>query len=231
MVERSSPELLIPALNEYLEGLVQITFRHQGTVDKIVGDAVHVLFGAPVAQSDHAARAVACALDMDAFAEDFRRRQSNEIGFGVTRIGVNSGMAVVGNFGGESLFDYTAHGDAVNTAARLENANKYLGTRVCVSESTAALVPDFCGRPAADLHLKGRSSALRVFEPLSPVMRESDSIAAYREAFDLLECGEGGVLERFRVLAEADVSDPLATLHWKRLQAGENGVVVSLQHD
>ena len=62
---------------------------------------------------------------------------ASEVAIGVTRIGVNSGSAIVGNFGGDALFDYTAHGDAINTAARLEAANKYLGTRICVSAETA----------------------------------------------------------------------------------------------
>src|SRR5205807_2817444 len=106
------------------------------TVTKIIGDALHVLFGAPAVQPDHAARAVACALDLDAFAQAFRKTwQERGIVLGVTRIGVHAGLAIVGNFGGGRFFDYTAYGDTINIASRLEAANKQLGTRVCASEA------------------------------------------------------------------------------------------------
>ena len=87
--------------------------------------------------------------------------------FGVTRIGVHAGPALVGNFGGNRFFDYTAHGDTMNTAARLETANKYLGTRICVSAAVADGANNFRGRPVGDLLLRGRSEPLRAFEPLS----------------------------------------------------------------
>ncbi|NIV76043.1 MAG: adenylate/guanylate cyclase domain-containing response regulator, partial [Gammaproteobacteria bacterium] len=117
-----------------------------GTTEKLVGDAVHAIFGAPLEQADHAERAVACAMEMDAFAESFRKRKIEEsIPLGVTRIGVHSGKAIVGNFGGELFFDYTAHGDAINTAARLEAVNKRLGTRICVSADVVRQIPDFTG--------------------------------------------------------------------------------------
>ena len=111
---------------------------------------------APIADPRHAERAVGCALDLDRFAEAFAaEKRQGGIPFGRTRIGVNSGSAIVGNFGGELRFDYTAHGDAINTAARLEGANKYLGTRICVSEETARRCPSFTGRPAGTVLLKG----------------------------------------------------------------------------
>ena len=88
------------------------------------------------------------------------------IALGVTRIGVHAGPAIVGNFGGGRFFDYTAYGDTINVAARLEAANKQLGTRICVSAILAAKVKDFQGRPVGDLMLRGRTEALRAFEPL-----------------------------------------------------------------
>ena len=77
--------------------------------------------------------------------------------FGVTRIGVHAGPALVGNFGGSRFFDYTAYGDTINTAARLEAANKFLGTRICVSAAVADATEKFQGRPVGDLMLRGRS--------------------------------------------------------------------------
>src|SRR5829696_3576342 len=103
------PSVLGPLLNEYLAGMTDVVFTHEGTVAKIVGDALHVLFGAPSDQPDHAARAVACALALDTYAEEFRERcRARETALGVTRIGVHAGPAVVGNFGGGRFFDYTA---------------------------------------------------------------------------------------------------------------------------
>ena len=147
LVETGEPSDIVPLLNDYLNQLIQVAFKHEGTVDKIVGDAVHVIFGAPVHQPDHARRALACAVEMDQIAQQFRSQNSGAGKIGITRIGVNSGIAIVGNFGGDALFDYTAHGDAINIAARLEGANKYLGTRICVSADTVKQVPDFAGRP------------------------------------------------------------------------------------
>jgi adenylate cyclase len=95
------PSVLGPLLNEYLSGMTDIVFAHDGTVAKIVGDALHVLFGAPGEQPDHADRAVACALALDDYAQSFRERcRKKAIALGVTRIGAHAGPAIVGNFGG-----------------------------------------------------------------------------------------------------------------------------------
>src|SRR6202035_2294088 len=132
-------------------------------------DALHVLFGAPGEQPDHAARAVTCALALDEFAQSFRARWHKKgVALGVTRIGVHAGPAIVGNFGGGRLFDYTAYGDTINAAARLEAVNKQLGTRIGVSAAAVERAGDFPGRPMGDLVLRGRSEPMRVFEPLSP---------------------------------------------------------------
>ena len=134
--------------------MTDIVFAHDGTLAKIVGDALHVLFGAPGEQPDHAARAVGCALALDEYAEAFRARcHKKGVALGVTRIGVHAGPAIVGNFGGGRFFDYTAYGDTINVAARLEAANKQLGTRICASATLAARVEKFGGRPVGDLVL------------------------------------------------------------------------------
>ena len=116
---------------------------------------------------DHAARAGACALALDEYAEAFRARSHKKgIALGVTRIGVHAGPAIVGNFGGGRFFGYTAYGDTINVAARLEAANKQLGTRICVSATLADKVQGFRGRPIGDLILRGKTEPLRAFEPL-----------------------------------------------------------------
>ena len=222
LVEANEPAVVVPLLNQYLDGLVQIAFRHDGTVDKIVGDAVHVIFGAPVSQPDHAERAVACALEMDAFAERYRRDMTDGARLGVTRIGINSGPAIVGNFGGDALFDYTAHGDSINTAARLEGANKYLGTRVCVSIDTVERMEIFHGRPIGTLVLKGKTQGLEA-EPLPAAVASSPETEDYRQAYDLMKDERPEAVDRFETIHEKMPDDPVVRLHLERLRCGESG--------
>lgn len=223
LVENNDPEVVVPLLNGYLNELVQVAFKHEGTVDKIVGDAVHVIFGAPVTQPDHASRAIACALEMDAVAEQYRDQVAADICIGVTRIGVNSGPAIVGNFGGDALFDYTAHGDAINTAARLEGANKYLGTRICISEATMSGVSNFYGRPIGTLWLKGKSQGTEVFEPLMQMNPDASPLQEYLEIYELLKTEHPGASEQLKKLHESYPDDPLIRFYLHRLQAGLSG--------
>jgi adenylate cyclase len=229
LIERSEPTVILPVLNAYLDGMIRIAFAHDGTVDKIVGDALHIIFGAPIALPDHGARAVACALDLDRFAQRFAEDQRRAgIPFGRTRIGVNSGIATVGNFGGEMRFDYTAHGDVVNTAARLEGANKALGTRICISGTTVALCPGFSGRPAGALVLKGKSEATEVFEPLPPDRMNGESLALYLTAFERMRAGDACARDALAQVLKLDPGDPLAAFHLRRLGQGETGTRIVL---
>jgi len=199
------------------------------TLVEIVGDALHVLFGAPAEQPDHAARAVACALELDARARSFAKRwEEKGIVLGATRLGLNAGPAIVGNFGGRRYFDYTAYGDTVNTAARLEAANKQLGTRICVGESVTARVPGFMGRPVGDLLLRGRSEPLRAFEPLAPEKHAAPTTRAYLDAFRKLEAGDPSALSAFAALLGLCGGDQLVSFHLKRLLNGATGVRIML---
>src|SRR5271156_1487762 len=229
LVESLEPNVLGMLLNEYLSGMTDIVFSHDGTVAKIVGDALHVLFGAPGEQHDHAARAVACALDLDQYAQAFRDRwQKKGIPLGVTRIGVHAGSAIVGNFGGDKFFDYTAYGDTINVAARLEAANKQLGTRICVSAALAGKMDGFRGRPVGDLVLRGRSEALRAFEPLRAEQHESAATKAYSEAFAKLQASDPSAIAAFASHVGLQPQDQLASFHLKRLLNGETGVRIAL---
>jgi adenylate cyclase len=229
LVEQTAADVIVPLLNEYLDGMVRIAFRHGGTIDKIVGDALHVIFGAPLVQDDHAARAVACALEMDSFGQSFAESKRKEgVRFGITRIGVNTGRAVIGNFGGSLRFDYTAHGDAINTAARLESVNKHLGTRICISGDTVRLCPEFRGRPIGRLVLKGKSEGVETFEPLADGLADSEPMRAYLEAYHLLDEGNGRAREAFERLVATQPDDPLARFHWSRLQRGETTALVRM---
>jgi adenylate cyclase len=204
--------------------MTDLVFAHDGTVAKIVGDALHVLFGAPGEQSDQASRSVACALALDEYAQPFRDCWNKKgIALGVTRIGVHAGPAIVGNFGGGRFFDYTAYGDTINIAARLEAANKQLGTRICVSAILAAKVKDFRGRPVGDLILRGRTEALRAFEPLRVEQYEDLSTKSYLEAFAKLEASDPGAITAFAAHVGKHADDQLASFHLKRLLNGTTG--------
>jgi adenylate cyclase len=230
LVETLQPDVIAPLLNDYLGGMTDIVFAHGGTVVKIIGDSIHVLFGAPAAQQDHASRAVACALEIDKSSRSFRKRwEEKGIVLGLTRLGLNAGPAIVGNFGGGRYFDYTAYGDTVNIAARLEAANKQLGTRICVGESVAARVPEFKGRPVGDLILRGRREPLRAFEPLSEQDYEDEATQAYLSAFGKLEGGDPAATSAFAALLGLRSDDQLVSFHLKRLLNGATGVRIMLE--
>jgi len=230
LVEMLEPSVLGPLLNEYLTGMTDIVFAHDGTVAKIIGDAIHVLFGAPGEQPDHATRAVVCALALDDYAQaTCERYREKGLALGLTRIGVHAGPAIVGTFGGGRFFDYTAYGDTINVAARLENANKQLGTRICVSAPLAAKVEDFKGRPVGDLVLRGRTEALRAFEPLRPEQYDSPATKSYREAFAKLEANDPGAVAAFAAYLGKEPGDQLASFHLKRLLNGATGTRIVLE--
>jgi adenylate cyclase len=227
LVETLEADALGPLLDDYLTGMTDLVFSYDGTVAKIVGDALHVLFGAPGEQADHAVRAVNCALALDAFAQSFRECwQQKGITLGATRIGAHAGPAIVGNFGGGRFFDYTAYGDTVNVAARLEAANKQLGTRVCVSASLAARVEQFRGRPVGDLILRGKTEALRAFEPLGAEQYADSATESYLEAFAKLEAGDPGAMAAFAAHVGKHPDDQLASFHLKRLLNGASGTQI-----
>ena len=234
--ESVGPALLVSTLNRYLDGVCAIVLDHGGTIDKIVGDAVHVMFNAPLDQPDHAARAVHCGLAIDAFGQAFALEARQESGagtpFGMTRIGINTGRAVVGNFGGRRRFDYTAHGDAINTAARLEAANKRLGTRLCASRATVEAVGPDAGlrfRPIGALALKGKAQRVEVYVPLHAAAAESGWADHYGEAFARLAGGDAGGPEAILALLAEHPDDPLLCFHAERIARGVRGTDVALQ--
>jgi adenylate cyclase len=230
LAETLEPKVLGPLLNDYLVGMTDIVFAHDGTVAKIVGDALHVLFGAPGEQQDHALRAVACALALDEYSQRSRNRWHEQgISLGVTRIGVHAGPAIVGNFGGGRFFDYTAYGDTINVAARLEAANKQLGTRICASAMVAARAQGFRGRPIGDLMLRGKSESLRAFEPLGADQYEHPATNSYLEAFAKLEVGDPGTIAAFAAHVGKWSEDALASFHLKRLLNGGKGTQIGME--
>jgi adenylate cyclase len=219
--ERTSPDALVAMLNLYFDGLCAIVLDHGGTIDKMVGDGIHAFFGAPVPQPDHAARAVRCAVAIAAFGDAFAQQQQElGHGFGATRVGVNTGPAIIGNFGGPDRWDYTAHGDAVNTAARLESANGTFGTLACVSQATAALCPEARFRPIGRVLLKGKAAEIEVLEPLA-IDGDPEASAEYHAAYDLMSAGDPRAEAAFAALLARHPGDSLAAFHLARCSAGQ----------
>lgn len=238
LMESIDPSEAVALLNAYLDEMIGIAFRYEGTLDRIVGDAVAIMFSAPVPQADHQARALACALEMHAFASRYAADlQAQGIQFGKTRIGVHCGEVIVGNFGGSTIFDYRALGDAVNTAARLESVNKHLGTTVCVSEAIlSACIEPVPARPVGKLVLKGKQQALQVFEPVAAARPEQDApLAEYQAFYQQLQAStdDDDCLPTLRAqiasLATRYPTDPLIQLHHQRLAQGKRGDILVMQ--
>lgn len=222
MTEAADPAVLLPALNHYLDGVCEIVMAHDGLVMDFAGDGVLALFGAPADLPDHAARAVACARAMDAFTENYRREIAPpELAFGHTRIGLHSGAAMVGNFGSTRRLKYTAMGDVVNTASRLEGLNKYFGTRVCISGATLQESGDPDTRPLGRFLLKGKAQEIEVHELLPQGAGATAACQAYRAAYAAMMAGAPEAEAAFSHLAEAHPEDTVVRFHLARLRAGE----------
>lgn len=227
LLEASDPAEIVGLLNDYLEAMLIIVFKHEGTMDRFVGDAMVVLFSAPVVQADHQQRALDCALEMDAYATAYAHRlQAAGVQWGLTRIGVHCGEVIVGNFGGKALFDYRALGDPINTAARLETVNKHLGTRVCVSDALLDGCTGVAVRPVGRVLLKGKSKPLQVFAPEATLdLSQCAPAADYADAMACLQTGATHNLQaatqRLETLALRYPHDPLVAMHLQRLHKGD----------
>ena len=165
--EQLSAEQTVEVLTGYFNAMTPLIHATGGTVDKFIGDAVMAFWGAPLADARHAEHAVRAAIAMQQAMEPLVARL-HALGLpGIhMRIGLHTGRVVVGNAGSTQRFSYTAIGDAVNLAARLEGANKAFGTGILVSGATAAQLPaDIALRPLDDVIVKGKSEPVRVFTP------------------------------------------------------------------
>ena len=229
MAEAADPAILLPALNQYLDGMCEIVMRHGGLVMDFAGDGVLALFGAPADLPDHAARAVACAREVDAFVERFRHELApQELRFGHTRIGLNTGPAMVGNFGATRRLKYTAMGDVVNVASRLEGLNKFVDSRVCMSEETRAASGDSHTRPIGRFQLKGKTRAILIHQ-LMPAAADGAFMRRYREAYMLLDQGAPQALELFEALHHDDPTDGSVRFHLQRLREGICSTIVVME--
>jgi class 3 adenylate cyclase/CHASE2 domain-containing sensor protein len=229
LTESTQPKVMVDLVNRYLEEACDIVMAHDGTIDKIVGDALHVMFNAPLRQVDHAQRAVNCALELDEWSREFRRRERKKgLDLGATRIGINTGNCIVGNFGGKKRFDYTAHGDAINSAARLEAINQRLGTTICVSEATVNQCKGIYFRSVATLVLRGKTNGIKTYMPVRNGINKTHG-AQYEKAYQLLSDEDPDSTDLFGKLAAQYPQDPLVCLHASRIEAGEHSTTLIIR--
>jgi adenylate cyclase len=171
------PEMVAKLLNRYLDMLSQVVLDHGGVIDKFVGDAVVAFWGAPISRPDDGMRAAKAGYAIWQAGEEFRREVAAMDAtlplIGKTRVGLHYGEAVIGNFGGATRIQYTALGDSMNTAARLEAANKALDSAVMASKEFAEASGLEWWRPMGRVVLRGRARPVDLFEP-APDFPESD---------------------------------------------------------
>ena len=227
--EGVDPERLASILNEYLEGVCAAIFKHGGLVNAFLGDGVLAFFGAPQPQVDHADRAVAAAFDINRFAERFSQQQRAQgVNFLHTRIGIHTGFAFVGMVGSHDRLQYTALGDLLNTASRLEGLNKAIGTRICVSGEIARTVTKYQCRPIGAFIVKGRHGATEVFEPIDPDRYSTGWVERYQAAYHALEVDDPQAPLLMTRLHDDNGDDPCVAFHIERLAAGETGVLTEM---
>jgi adenylate cyclase len=196
IAEKMSPDGLVALMNEYLSAMTDVIESHGGYVDKYIGDSIVAVFGAPADDPDHAANAARAALKCCARLDELNRDSAvfreNKL---KQRIGINSGEALVGNFGSSRRFNYSVMSDAVNLASRLEGANKFYGTTVIASETTVTLAGNgFAWRELDAIRVKGRMQPLKIYELLATATGLTDqqkaAVADYAEGLVHWRAGE-----------------------------------------
>lgn len=217
--EALTPPEVAGLLNEYFKDMSEVIFKHRGTIDKFIGDAIMAFWNAPVDDPDHAAHGLLAARDMLAALDAVNARlQARGLPPVDMRIGIHTGPAVVGNLGSPARLSYTAIGDSVNLASRLEGVNKYYGTRLLVSGDTVAKLGAHAAaidlRPADCVRVKGKSEAVDLYTLcLRPelIERQTAAYAAYQHG-DWAEA-----MQQFQSLLDDDADDKLTQTYIDRL--------------
>jgi adenylate cyclase len=210
--ESHSASEVIEALNDYMTRMVGIVNDHGGSLDKFIGDAVMVFFGAPIPRYDHAAQALACAVAMQEECARFRRETGIEF---YIRVGVHSGEAIVGYVGSHARGDYSVIGDTVNLASRLEAKNKELGTRILCSGETYALAQGIVEASPKRVSIKGMTRQVEVWGVVGikglPPTESWDSLPA-SQAPDQIQSHEAPALETSEEELPVPLPAPLPAL-------------------
>ena len=223
--EQMTPEMLVHFLNEYLTVMTDIVFKHDGVLDKYMGDAIMAMYGAPLEQKDHPLRACRTALDMmkalKHLHKSWEKQGLPQIDIG---LGISTGPMVVGNMGSERRFDYTVMGDTVNLGSRLEAINKMYGTNIIISEETYSAVRDhFICRELDAVRVKGKDRPVKIYE----LMAETGSDERYLEFARRFEAALGLYREMkwqeaiavFEDIFKIRPKDPASEMYIKRCHA------------
>lgn len=207
--EKMPPTELVEKLNEYFSMATKIIHKYGGTLDKYIGDAIMAFWGAPLKVDDHAKLAVNAALDIQS--------ELKALSAFVTRIGIHTSPAVVGNIGSDIRFNYTAIGDAVNLSSRLEGLNKKFGTRIIISEATYEKLKGLTmARRVGRVRVKGRGAPVGIYEPLGMNAAIDEKNAAnFERGLDIFE--KGGFKEAEAVFEKliSETDDPVSKYYKK----------------
>ena len=203
------PVIVTRILGDYMAAMTAIILEEGGTLDKYVGDGIIAFWNAPKSQQDHAERGVRAALrcteKLEAMREHFIKLAGSPLRM---RIGLHTGITVVGNIGSNLRFAYTMVGDSVNLASRLEGVNKVTGTKVLISGDTASkLGSGLVTRPLGRVAVTGRGEAVPIFEPMfrEEAARRVTSLAVFEEALAIFQSGDIAEARRlFASVAEED---------------------------
>jgi adenylate cyclase len=224
ITEKTPPEQLVDNLSLYFDGMTRAIIENKGNVDKYIGDAIMAFWGAPRHVADHAAQACLAAIK----CRDYSRRLAAEQSSSgktpmLTRIGLNTGVAIIGNIGYDARLNYTAMGDMVNLGSRLEALNKYYGTQILISESTWRLAKDAVETRFIDIvAVKGKSIPVRIYEVVCERGRltdvQSSFITSYEHAMNLY------LARKFK--EALDVLEKLAQTH-----AEDQSVILMLERN
>ncbi len=181
------PEGLVALLNEFLDEMTRLVLKYEGTLDKYEGDLIMAFWGAPIIQKDHALRTCLAALDMQKRLEILRNKWAKEDKPQLSmRMGINTGVVIVGNMGGKDRFDYTVIGDSVNLASRLEGANKQYKSNIMISDFTYEHVKDKVIVRELDLiQVKGKNEPVKVYELIGTTKTELN--ADKRQSLELYQ--------------------------------------------
>jgi len=185
LAEGMDAEALVALVNRFLGTAAAVVLRHEGMVDKFIGDAIMAVWGAALPQQDHAERACRAALEIQQALSALATEERSHSGLAVTaRIGINSGVMIAGNIGGRERFDFTVLGDAVNLASRLEGANKSYDSQLLMGEETARRLGDTLPTREVDrIRVKGRAHPVRIFD-LPTAANAEALIVAYAAALE-----------------------------------------------
>ena len=182
--ERLTADTLAPLVTLYFEQMSSIVLRHDGLIDKFIGDCIMAIWGAPHTIPNHEVRAALCALNLrrETQVEPLRGAFDNAGEFCDARIGVNSGNVLGGNMGSAERMNYTVIGDAVNLSARLEAGNKHFGTRILIAEATASALQGVCAtRLIFPLRVVGKEEPVNVYELVGMLPDARDDAVADSE--------------------------------------------------